>query len=93
MKINIKFDEKTKIGLLNLIDNSSEQYIRVKVLGCGCGKPAYDLYTSFKSEEDIEVVVDEVKFVISKDDEKLCSDIEIKYDKEVYNKGFYVRMI
>ena len=57
MKINIKFDEKTKIGLLNLIDNSSEQYIRVKVLGCGCGKPAYDLYTSFKSEEDIEVVV------------------------------------
>lgn len=93
MKMNIKFDEKTKNGLLNLIEASSESYARIKVVGNGCGKPAYDIYASFKGDNDIEVVVDEIKFVISKEDEKLCSNIEIKYDKEVYNKGFYVRMI
>lgn len=93
MEINIRFNEKTKNGLLNLIEISSEDYARIKVVGNGCGKPAYDIYASFKGDSDIEVIVDEVKFVISKEDEKLCSNIEIKYDKDIYNKGFYVRMI
>lgn len=92
MKINIRFDEKTKYGLLNLIENSSEEYVRVKVVGNGCGKPAYDLYASFKSDNDIEVIINDIKFVISKEDEKLCSNIEIKFDKDVYNNSFYVRM-
>lgn len=93
MEMNIKFDEKARFGLLSLIENSSEAYVRIKVVGNGCGKPAYDIYSSFKGEEDIEVVINNIKFVISKEDEKLCSNIEIKYDKEVYNNGFYVRMI
>ena len=93
MEMNIKFDEKTKIGLLNLIESSSEDYARIKVVGNGCGKPAYNIYSSFKGDNDIEVIINDIKFVISKEDEKLCSDIEIKYDKEVYNNGFYVRMI
>lgn len=93
MEMNIKFDNKTKLGLLNLIENSSEEYVRIKVIGNGCGKPAYDIYSSFKGEDDIEVIINEIKFVIAKEDEKLCSDIEIKYDEDVYNKGFYVRMI
>lgn len=93
MEMNIKFDDKTKLGLLNLIENSSEEYVRIKVIGNGCGKPAYDIYPTFKGEEDIEVTINEIKFVIAKEDEKLCSDIEIKYDKDIYNKGFYVRMI
>lgn len=93
MEMNIIFDEKTKNGLLNLIENSSEEYVRVKVVGNGCGKPAYDLYTSFKGHSDIEVVINDIKFVISKEDEKLCSNIEVRFDKEVYNKGFYVRMV
>ncbi|MBB6714651.1 hypothetical protein H7E68_07890 [Clostridium gasigenes] len=91
--MNIKFNEKTKIGLLNLIENSSEDYARIKVVGNGCGKPAYNIYSSLKGDNDIEVIINDVKFIISKEDEKLCSDIEIKYDKEVYNNGFYVRMI
>ncbi|MGL5084576.1 MAG: hypothetical protein ACRC68_02455 [Clostridium sp.] len=93
MDMNIKFDNKTKKGLLDLIDNSSEEYARIKVVGNGCGKPAYDVYSSFKGEDDIEVIIDTVKFVIEKKDEKLCSNIEIKFDKDVYNNGFYVRMI
>lgn len=93
MEIKIKFDQKTKLGLVDLINNSSEEYVRIKVVGNGCGKPAYDIYSSYKGDNDIEVVIDEIKFIISKEDEKLCSNIEIKFDKEVYNKGFYVRMI
>lgn len=93
MDMNIKFDEKTKIGLVELINNSSEEYVRIKVVGNGCGKPAYDIYSSFKDNNDVEVIINEIKFVISKEDEKLCSNIEIKFDKEIYNKGFYVRMI
>lgn len=93
MNMNIKFDEKTKNGILDLIESSSEEYARIKVVGNGCGKPAYDIYSSFKGEDDIEVVVDTVKFVIAKEDEKLCSNIEIKFDKDVYNNGFYIRML
>ena len=93
MGINITFDERTKLGLSELIGNSSEEYIRVTVVGNGCGKPAYDIYPSFKDEEDIEVIINGIKFVISQEDKILCSNIEIKYDKETYNNGFYVRMI
>ena len=93
MDMNIKFDEKAKNGLLELIASSSEEYARIKVVGNGCGKPAYDIYSSFKGEDDIEVIIDGIKFVIAKEDEKLCSNIEIKFDKDIYNNGFYVRMV
>lgn len=89
--MNIIFNENTKEALLKEIDKSSYNNIRVKVVAVGCGKPAYDLYADFVSDEDFEVTINEVKFVIAKKDEKLCNDIEIKYDKEIYNKGFYIR--
>ena len=91
--MNILFDEKTKEGLLELIKNGSNDYVRVKVSAVGCGKPAYDIYCDYKSEDDIEVLINDVNFVISKKDERLCNDIEIKYDKELYNNGFYIRSL
>lgn len=91
--MNILFDEVTKIALLEKIENSSLDYIRIKVALVGCGKPAYDIYTDYKSENDFIVNISGVDFVIDKRDEKLCNDIEIKYNKEVYNNGFYVRSI
>ena len=81
--MNIIFSESTKKALLDEIEKSSYNHIRVKVVGVGCGKP----------DEDFEVIINEVKFTIAKKDEKLCNDIEIKYDKEIYNKGFYVRSL
>ena len=75
--MNIIFSESTKKALLDEIEKSSYNHIRVKVVGVGCGK----------------VIINEVKFTIAKKDEKLCNDIEIKYDKEIYNKGFYVRSL
>ncbi|MDZ4975957.1 hypothetical protein GNF42_16205 [Clostridium perfringens] len=91
--MNIIFDEKTKEALLSEVDKSNYNQIRVKVVAIGCGKPEYDLYADFISDEDFEVIISDVKFVIAKKDEKLCNGIEIKYDKEVYNKGFYVRSL
>ena len=91
--MNIIFSESTKKALLDEIEKSSYNHIRVKVVGVGCGKPAYDLFADFISDEYFEVIINEVKFTIAKKDEKLCNDIEIKYDKEIYNKGFYVRSL
>lgn len=91
--MNILFNDKTKSELLNLINNESNKYIRVKVAAIGCGKPAYDLYCDYKSDEDFIVKVNDVEFVISKKDERLCNDIEIKYDNEAYNNNFYVRSL
>ncbi|GAB6167667.1 hypothetical protein JCM1393_01270 [Clostridium carnis] len=91
--MNIIFGEKTKIALLDLISNSSFDYIRLKVAAVGCGKPAYEIYPDYKTSEDILVEINDVKFVIEQKDQKLCNDTEIKYDKEVYNKGFYVRSL
>ena len=91
--MNIVFNEATKVALLEKLKYSKYNNIRVKVVAVGCGKPAYDLYADYVTEEDFEVVINGVRFVISKKDEKLCNDIEIKYDKEIYNNGFYIRSI
>ena len=48
---------------------------------------------TYVSKDDIEVIIDGISFVVSKKDEKLCDGIEIKYDKEVYNNGFYIRSL
>lgn len=91
--MNIVFNEKTKLALLELIEKSTNDNIRIKVASVGCGKPAYDLYADYLSEEDLRFTINEVDFVIARKDEKLCDGIEIKYDKEVYNNGFYVRSL
>lgn len=91
--MNIVFNEKTKSALLELIEKSANNNIRIKVASVGCGKPAYDLYADYVSEEDLEFTINEVNFVIARKDEKICDGIEIKYDKDVYNNGFYVRSL
>ncbi|WP_288221921.1 hypothetical protein [uncultured Clostridium sp.] len=91
--MNIVFNEETKIALLEKIKNSELKNIRIKVAAVGCGKPAYDLYTDYVSEEDSEVSINGVNFVIARKDERVCDNIEIKYNKEIYNNGFYIRSI
>ena len=41
--MNIRFDEKAKKALEDIIKDSSENYIRIKVFR-GCGRPAYEMY-------------------------------------------------
>lgn len=91
--MNIVFNDITKSALLEIIAQSVHNNIRIKVASVGCGKPAYDIYPDYISEGDFEVIVNGVNFVIAKKDEKLCNGIEIKYDKEVYNNGFYIRSL
>lgn len=88
--MELKFDEKAKKALEDLLSKSSEEYIRIKVF-YGCGRPAYELYCDFKSDEDVEEVIEGIKFIVNKKDVKACNKLEIKYDKEVYNKGFYIK--
>ena len=89
--MKIIFNEITKSALLEVLEKSTNNNIRIKVVAVGCGKPAYDIYADYVSEEDLEFVINGVNFVIAKKDERLCDGIEIKYDKEVYNNGFYIR--
>ena len=88
--MNIRFDEKAKKALEDIIKDSSENYIRIKVFR-GCGRPAYEIYPSYKSEEDMLVEIDDIPFVYKKEDEKMVNGIEIYYDKETYTKGFYIK--
>ena len=88
--MNIRFDEKAKKALEDIIKNSSENYIRIKVFR-GCGRPAYEIYPSYKSEEDMLVEIDDIPFVYKKEDEKMVNGIEIKYDKETYTNEFYIK--
>lgn len=88
--MKLKFDEKAKKALKALVNESSEEYIRIKVF-YGCGRPAYELYCDFKSDEDVEEVIEGIKFVVNTKDLRACNNLEIKYDKEVYNKGFYIK--
>ena len=88
--MNFKFNSNAKEALEELIKNSSENYIRIKVF-YGCGRPAYELYCDFKSDEDVEEVIEGINFIVNKRDVRACNNLEIKYDKEVYNKGFYIK--
>lgn len=91
--MKIIFNEITKSALLEVLEKSTNNSIRIKVVAVGCGKPAYDIYADYVSEDDIELIINEVNFVIAKKDEKICDGIEIKYDKDLYNKGFYIRSL
>ena len=88
--MKLTFDIKAKEALSELIKNSSENYIRIMVF-YGCGRPAYDIYADIKGEEDEEVIIDGISFVVNKKDVRACQNLEIKYDKEIYNKGFYIK--
>lgn len=88
--MEIIFDKKAKEALEEVVKKSSEDYIRIKVF-YGCGRPAYELYCDFKSNDDVEVIVSDISFIINKKDTRACSKLEIKYDKEIYNKGFYIK--
>ena len=91
--MKILFNERTKLALMEVLEKSTNNNIRIKVTAAGCGKPAYNLYADYVLKDDIEVIVDGINFVISKEDQRLCDGIEIKYDKEVYNNGFYIRSL
>lgn len=88
--MNITFDEKTKKALEDIIKNSSENYIRIKVFR-GCGRPAYEIYPSYKGEEDMLAEINDIPFVYNKEDQKMVDGIEIKYDKETYINWFYIK--
>ena len=90
--MKIQFDEKAKEALKEMVEKSSENYIRIKPF-IGCGKPAYEIYADFKGENDIEENIEGIIFVVHKDYERVCNGIEIKYDPEVYNKGFYIKSL
>ncbi|MCF0149652.1 MAG: hypothetical protein HUJ77_14805, partial [Clostridium sp.] len=70
--MNIRFDEKAKKALEDIIKDSSENYIRIKVFR-GCGRPAYEIYPSYKSEEDMLVEIDDIPFVYKKEEEKIMA--------------------
>ena len=37
------------------------------------------------------MIIDGISFVVNKKDVRACQNLEIKYDKEIYNKGFYIK--
>ncbi|WP_024613776.1 hypothetical protein [Clostridium sp. Ade.TY] len=88
MKINI--DENAKLALKQLIENSSDDYVRIKA-ELACGSSYYNLFMDFKKENDKIVIIDGIKFIFDEYSEKACNDIIIMYDKDVYIKGFYIK--
>ena len=81
------FDEKAKNALNELIENSSEEYVRIKVF-YGCGRPAYDLYPDFKSDEDEEVIISGIKFVVNKKMLELVISLKLNMIKKYLIKDF-----
>ena len=88
--MKIIFNESAKLALKEMIGGSTENYIRIKVF-YGCGRPAFEIYPSFKGDDDVEFIENDIKFIMSKSEMRGLRKLEIKYDKEVYNKGFYIR--
>lgn len=90
--MNIKFDNNVKEALVNLLNSSSNDYIRIKV-AFGCGKPYYEVRTDMKIADDVEEEIQGIRFVAQPRDAKACNGIEILYDPKVYIKGFYIKEI
>lgn len=90
--MNIMFNDKVKKALLELLKDTSADYIRIKPFR-GCGKPAYQISVSFKGKNDIEEKVNEINFIFNEEDIDIIDNIEIRYDKDLYNNGFYIKKI
>ncbi|MGL5479347.1 MAG: hypothetical protein ACRDCB_09945 [Clostridium sp.] len=90
--MNIKIEESAKKVLVELLGSSKDEYIRIKAM-LACGSSYYELYTDFKREDDMEEKFDSIPFVFDKYTYKAAKNIEIKYDKEIYNNGFYIKDI
>lgn len=88
--MKIEFNKETQEALEKLLENSSNEYIRIKV-AFGCGKPFYEIFTDFKKESDIEEVINGIPFIAEERDAKACEGIEIIYGTISYNNGFYVK--
>lgn len=91
--MNITYDEKARTAMMNMMIENNKTYTRLKVARVGCGKPAIDLYAEDKREGDIVINKGGINFVVDKNENRYLHDVEIKYNKEVYNNdGFYVRV-
>lgn len=88
--MNIKIEESAKKALIELLGSSKDEFIRIKAM-LACGSSYYELYTDFKREDDMEENFDSIQFVFDKYTYKAAKNIEIKYDKEIYNNGFYIK--
>lgn len=88
--MKISFDKKSKEGMEALINSSSENYLRIKTFR-GCGRPAYEIFPSYKGEDDESIEVDGLTFVYNSCDASMIDGIVISYDKELYNNGFYIK--
>lgn len=61
--------------------------MRIKVF-YGCGRPAYDLYPDFKSDEDEEVIISGIKFVVNKKMLELVISLKLNMIKKYLIKDF-----
>ena len=53
--------------------------------------PGLVLPENISCSTNFEEVIEGINFIVNKKDIRACNNLEIKYDKEVYNKGFYIK--
>ena len=88
--MNIKFNEKAQAALKELMDSKEKGVIRLKVLAFGWGKPALGFVLDEQKHDDIIQEVDNIIFVVERNQEIYFENTEILYNPQVFNGGFYV---
>ena len=88
--MNIKFNEKAQAALKELIDSKEKGVIRLKVLAFGWGKPALGFVLDEQKHDDIIQEVDNITFVVERNQEIYFENTEILYNPQVFNGGFYI---
>ena len=92
--MNIKFNEKAKLALKELMDSKENGVIRLKVLAFGWGKPALGFVLDEQRSDDIAQQVDDITFVVQSNHEIYFENTEILYNPQVFtSNGFYVHRI
>lgn len=91
--MNIKFNEQADEALRALIKTKENSSIRLEVLAVGCGEPALGLCLDIQRNDDDYVNIQGISFVADHKFEIHLENIEILYNLEAFNGGFYVHRL
>ena len=86
MKLNI--DKQT----LNILKKQfpENKGIRLKVIGFGWAGPKFDMVQDEPKKNDIIEKIDNIDFLVDKDDEFIFNNASIKYVKSMFRSGFQI---
>lgn len=88
--MKITFDEQTKNVLLKKLTEKNKSAVRLAIAGFGWGGPTLSVALDEQNENDLIETVDDITFVVDKDEEYIFEECSISYKKTLFGETLKV---